>query len=163
MTINGTPDEILKQLYSDKLLDHAAHPVRHERLENPDVTVTADNPLCGSRVTVDLKLDDDTIVDFGQDVRHACKLTQATASIIAASIIGKSIAEVREAAEALKAILKKREEKPAGAWPEFELLGPAASHKSRHSSIMLPFKALEQAFRKLETEAEDRAPEAARA
>lgn len=157
MTIRGEPDELLKQLYSDKLLAHAASPARHERLEDPDVTITTDNPLCGSRITVDLKMDGETIADFGQDVVHACKLTQAAASIVAQSAVGKTVEETRAAGEALKAILKRRDYDPADAWPEFELLSPAADHKSRHSSILLIFKALELAFRKLEDEAEDAA------
>jgi NifU-like protein involved in Fe-S cluster formation len=161
VTIRGEPDEVLKQLYSDKLLEHAAHPMRQKRLDDPDVTITTDNPLCGSRVTVDLRMDGDTIADFGQDVTHACKLTQGTASIIAQSIVGKTVEETRKAADALKAILKKREQNPDGAWPEFELLGPAADHKSRHSSIMLPFKALELAFRKLEDEGDEAQTKAA--
>lgn len=48
---------MLNALYNEKILNFAAHIGQTERLASPDATVTHHSPLCGSRITVDLKLD----------------------------------------------------------------------------------------------------------
>ena len=44
------------QLYSDAILATAKARHGHGRLDHPDGTATCDNPLCGDRVTVDLRV-----------------------------------------------------------------------------------------------------------
>ena len=53
---------MLNALYNDKILDFAAHIGQTERLPAPDATVTHHSPLCGSRITVDIKMDGDKVV-----------------------------------------------------------------------------------------------------
>ena len=48
-------------LYSDVLMDHFRHPRNYGSLEAPDVSSEAFNPLCGDRIRIELKLDNETI------------------------------------------------------------------------------------------------------
>ena len=73
-------DDLIK-LYSQRILALAAAIPLAERLPDPDVSAKRRSPLCGSTVTVDLKLADGRIVGFGQDVK-ACALGQASASVL---------------------------------------------------------------------------------
>lgn len=126
----------LINLYSSRILALAADIPYLDRLETPDVTAKKRAPLCGSTVTVDLKLDDGRVVEFGQDVK-ACALGQASASIVGRNIIGRNLAEVQTARDALKAMLTDGQPAPKAPFGDLEVLMPAREFKNRHASILL--------------------------
>jgi NifU-like protein involved in Fe-S cluster formation len=102
------------------------------------------SPICGSRVTVDVVLDGDgRLAELGQEVR-ACALGQASASLMGAHAIGRSVAELEEARDALTAFLAGERQDP-GTWPGLEIFGPARAHSARHASIRLAFEAVAEA------------------
>ena len=85
----------LDEIYNARILELSANIPGAERLEDPDATATAHSKLCGSTVTVDLKLDDDDrVTAFGQTVK-ACLLGQASASVMGRNIVGTSAKELR--------------------------------------------------------------------
>ena len=98
-------DSDLIKLYSGKILALAADIPHLERLADPDATVKKRSPLCGSTVTVDVRVENGRIAAFGQDVK-ACALGQASASVAGAAAIGRSLDEVETARDQLKAMLK---------------------------------------------------------
>src|SRR5262245_40746972 len=55
---------MLNEVYNSRILELAGNIPRLGRLDNPDATATAHSKLCGSTVTVDLKMDGDTVTDF---------------------------------------------------------------------------------------------------
>ena len=72
----------LDDMYNTRIFELAAEIPRQRRLADPDATATAHSKLCGSTVTVDLKLDAaGRVSDFGQTVK-ACLLGQAAASVV---------------------------------------------------------------------------------
>ena len=85
----------LIKLYYGRILALAADIPHLDRLANPDATVKRRAPLCGSTVTVDIRLEDGRIAEYGQDVK-ACALGQAAASVVGANIIGCTRAEISE-------------------------------------------------------------------
>ncbi|QYE35874.1 MULTISPECIES: iron-sulfur cluster assembly scaffold protein [Sphingosinicellaceae] len=131
-------------LYNTQILRLAASIPHAVRLDAPQASVVRVSPICGSRVTVDLDLDDaGRVVRFGQEVR-ACALGQASASLLGTHITGRTRAEIATARDALAAYLKGDAEAP-GEWPGLELFAPARPHKARHGSILLAFQAAAQA------------------
>jgi len=142
-----TADTDMIKLYSSRILALAADIPRHARLDAPGATVKRRAPLCGSTVTVDLTCKDGTITDYGQDVK-ACALGQAAASVVGANIVGCTPAQVREAQNALSAMLKEDGPPPAAPFDGLEVLMPAREYKNRHASIML---ALDAAVEAIET------------
>ena len=141
----------LIKLYSSRILALAADIPHLERLEDPDVTVKKRSPLCGSTVTVDLKVEDGKITDFGQDVK-ACALGQAAASVVADHIIGCSLETVEKARNQLKAMLTEGAEPPQAPFDELEVLVPAREFKNRHASIMLALDATREALQQVDKE-----------
>ncbi|MCV6824328.1 MULTISPECIES: iron-sulfur cluster assembly scaffold protein [Halocynthiibacter] len=135
-----SPETDLVKLYSARILALAADIGLTDRLDAPDATAKKRAPLCGSTVTVDLKLNSDTITAFGQDVK-ACALGQASAAVLAQSVIGSKVSEVREARDALKDMLKNEGPAPTGRFEELKVLLPARDYKNRHASILLAFEA----------------------
>ncbi len=131
-------------LYQAAILDRARSGERAGRLERPDASATIDNPLCGDRVTIDLKLDGARISDIAQHVR-GCALCQAAAATIARHAIGQTVESMAEAAEALRDMLKRDAAAPAGAWSELSMFLPVRAYKSRHDCVLLPFETVARA------------------
>jgi nitrogen fixation NifU-like protein len=133
-------------IYQTDLLRLAAEATGAGRLADADASVTADNPLCGDRITLDIKLADGTVAALGHDVK-ACVLCQAAASVIGRHALGADAASLRETALTVGRILKP-DDQPVAApiWPELAAFRPVSSHKSRHACVLLPFRALTQAL-----------------
>lgn len=131
-------------LYNAEILRLAASIPHHERLADAAGTSERRSPVCGSRVTVDVALDADGRVErVGQLVR-ACALGQASASLMGAHVLGRSVAELADARDALAAFLAGTREDP-GDWPGLGIFAPARPHTARHASIRLAFEAVTEA------------------
>lgn len=130
-------------LYNAEILRLAATIPHHDRLPEPMGTSEKRSPVCGSRVTVDINVDDQgRVSEVGLLVR-ACALGQASSSLMGASVIGKSPEELAAARDALAAWLAG--EGPLPDWPGFALFTPALPHSARHASIRLAFEAAAEA------------------
>jgi len=68
---------MLNDIYSRRILELAANIPHLGRLPEPDASATARSKLCGSTVTVDLKLNGSMVTAFAHDVK-ACALGQAS-------------------------------------------------------------------------------------
>ena len=140
------------ELYQDAILARAKSAARSGRLAAPDASATIDNPLCGDRVTIDLKFDaQGKIGDLAQHVR-GCALCHASASVIGAHAVGADRAAMDWLAARLHAMLAGSAAPPSGVWAELSMFLPARAHKSRHDCVMLPFEALRKALAAAPTE-----------
>ncbi len=135
----------LIKLYSAKILDLAANIPNSARLDAPMATVKRRAPLCGSTVTVDVRVDNGRISDFAQDVK-ACALGQAAAAVVGAAVVGRSLEEIEAARSQLRAMLKEGAAPPQTPFDGLAVLEPAREYKNRHASIMLSLDATAEAF-----------------
>jgi NifU-like protein involved in Fe-S cluster formation len=140
---------MLNDVYNARILDLAGNIPRLGRLAAPDATATAHSKLCGSTVTVDLKMDGPVVSDFAHDVK-ACALGQASSSIMARHVIGARPNELRELRESVRKMLKENGPPPAGKWADIAVLEPVRDYKARHASTMLTFDAVVQAVDQIE-------------
>lgn len=142
-------------IYNTKILDYAGNIGGIGRLDDAHGTAKAHSKLCGSTVVVDVKFDNDVVSDFAQDVK-ACALGQASASILAANVVGAKLTELQDAQAQLKAMLKENGPPPSGRFAELKFLEPVRDYRARHASTMLAFDAVvdaaEQALAKDEAE-----------
>jgi nitrogen fixation protein NifU and related proteins len=85
----------MDDLYREMILDHFKNP-RHKGLINPaNIDYAEDNPVCGDHLHLTIRLDDNNIVqDVGWD-GEGCAISQASASMLYESLIGKSLDEIR--------------------------------------------------------------------
>lgn len=131
-------------LYNNEILRLAASIPYHERLAAPMGTSEKRSPVCGSRVTVDVNLDEQgRVAGLGLLVR-ACALGQASSALMARHAIGKSPEELADARDALAAWLA-GERDAAPDWPGIDVLTPALGVTARHPSIRLAFEAVADA------------------
>ncbi len=149
MTTSSSGETDLIKLYSGRILALAADIPHLGRLDAPDASVKKRSPLCGSTVTVDLRLQDGRIAEFAQDVK-ACALGQASASVLGAAIVGLSREEVEHARDQLKAMLKENGPVPDSPFDGLAVLEPAREYKNRHASILLAFDATAEAMAQAE-------------
>jgi NifU-like protein involved in Fe-S cluster formation len=131
-------------LYNQTILRLAASIPHDGRLDAPQGSSERRSPVCGSRVTVDVALDaDGRVVALGQEVR-ACALGQASAALMGAHAVGRSIDELAAARDAITAFLARERDDP-GDWPGLDLFAAARDYPARHPSICLAFEAVAEA------------------
>jgi NifU-like protein involved in Fe-S cluster formation len=140
---------MLSEVYNSRILELAGNIPRLGRLSAPDASATAHSKLCGSTVTVDLKMAGPVVTDFAHDVK-ACALGQASSSIMARHVVGANATELRELRETVRKMLKENGTPPAGKWADIAVLEPVRDYKARHASTMLTFDAVVDAIGQIE-------------
>ncbi len=140
---------MLNDVYNSRILELAGNIPRLGRLPAPDASATAHSKLCGSTVTVDLKMDGPVVTDFAHEVK-ACALGQASSSIMARHVIGASADELRALRETVRKMLKENGPPPAGRFADVAVLEPVRDFKARHASTLLTFDAVVSAIDQIE-------------
>lgn len=147
---------MIDDVYNAHILELAGNIPRIGRLEHPDASATAHSKLCGSTVTIDLRVDDGKVVDFAHEVK-ACALGQASSSVMARNIVGASTDELRQVRETMRKMLKENGAPPEGRFAELRYLEPVRDYKARHASTMLTFDAVVEALDRIAAKRESAA------
>lgn len=142
---------MLNDVYNKRIIELAGNIPRIGRLADPDASATAHSKLCGSTVTIDLKMDGDTVTDFAHIVK-ACALGQASSAIMAGHVVGSTASELRELREIVRAMLKDNgaSPPPGSKWADVAMLEPVRDYKARHASTLLTFDAVVDAIGQIE-------------
>ncbi len=82
-------------LYAEEIIDHYKHPRHFGHLDDPTLTYHDSNPFCGDEITLELKIEDDKVVDVAFS-GHGCAISRAAASMMTEEIIGKPLSELKE-------------------------------------------------------------------
>lgn len=127
-------------LYSGRVLELAATIPNVGTLTAPQGRALKLSRLCGSTVSVDVNMDGETVVAFAIEPK-ACALGQASASILSQNIIGRTRAEIADAHDQFRAMLKERGPPPTGPFWELRYLEAVADYPPRHTSTLLAFEA----------------------
>ncbi|HDZ71512.1 iron-sulfur cluster assembly scaffold protein [Aurantimonas sp. C2-6-R+9] len=136
---------MIDDVYNSRILELAGNIPRIGRLDSADASATAHSKLCGSTVTVDLKLADGVVSDFAHEVK-ACALGQASSSVMASHIVGATPDELRAVRETMRRMLKENGAPPSGRFEDLKYLEPVRDYKARHASTMLTFDAVVDAL-----------------
>jgi nitrogen fixation protein NifU and related proteins len=95
----------LRDLYQEVILDHGRKPRNQFRLEVFDATARGDNPMCGDRVEVFLKLSDGRI-ERASFLGRGCAISQASASLLTELVPGMTPEEARGLGARLREMAK---------------------------------------------------------
>jgi NifU-like protein involved in Fe-S cluster formation len=139
------PAVMLNDVYNSRILELAGSIPRIGRMADPHASATAHSKLCGSTVTVDVKMDGDVVSDFAHVVK-ACALGQASSSIMARNVVGSRAGELRDLRDKVRQMLKDNGAPPSGKWADIAVLEPVRDYKARHASTMLTFDAVVDAI-----------------
>lgn len=135
----------IDDLYHDGIMELARSGVGAGEMDQPDGSFTVNNPLCGDRVTMHVRIKNSAIVDVKHRVR-GCALCQASAAMLAKHASNLLTSQISSVAEAAEQLLKDNSAPQAQDWPDLALFKPVGAHRSRHDCVLLPFKALAQAI-----------------
>jgi nitrogen fixation NifU-like protein len=136
----------LRDLYQEVILDRGRKPRHGKRLEAFDSTAKGDNPMCGDRVQVWLKLDADKVDRVGFEAR-GCAISVASADLMVETVQGRNKADTKALFEAFRTMAR------TGTCPDcsaklsepMEQLAPLAGvheYPSRVKCATLPWHAL---------------------
>lgn len=134
----------MDDLYHPRVLELAADIAHVGRLEAPDGVATKVSRVCGSVVSVELKLKDGVVSDIAV-MPKACALGQAAAAVLAMHAIGATPKEITDARDAMRAMLKDGGAPPEGRFWELRHLEGVRAYPPRHASTMLAFDAAAEA------------------
>jgi nitrogen fixation protein NifU and related proteins len=85
----------LRDLYQEVILDHGKHPRNHRRPEDASHHARGDNPMCGDRVEVFLKLGADGTIQDAAFQGRGCAISQASASMMTELVTGKTVGQAK--------------------------------------------------------------------
>jgi nitrogen fixation NifU-like protein len=89
----------MDDLYREQILDRYKHPRMRGTLDPHDFTYEDDNPLCGDRIRIDLRVGDDGRVAQAAFSGSGCAISQASADLLTEAVVGKSLDEVKALAK----------------------------------------------------------------
>jgi nitrogen fixation NifU-like protein len=86
----------MDDMYREVILDHFKNPRHKGTLDPHDFSYEDENPLCGDKLLIDVRLDETEHVKEVAFSGRGCAISQASASMLTESIVGKSLAELKQ-------------------------------------------------------------------
>ena len=134
-----------EDLYHAQLLALARSADAAGKLEPPALYGEADNPLCGDRVRISIRLDGARIGAFAHETR-GCLLCEAAAASIGRHALDAKPNDLIALGKGLRSWLKGDRPLPEPGWPELAAFAPVKAVRGRHDCVLLPFEALRAAL-----------------
>ena len=100
----------LKELYQEIILDHGKNPRNLGKTENFNKDAKGHNPLCGDKVHIFLKLNENKKVEDISFQGQGCAISMASASIMTDLLKGKEEKEVKEIVNDFLEMIKEKDE-----------------------------------------------------
>jgi nitrogen fixation NifU-like protein len=141
----------LRDLYQEVILDHGRKPRNFHRLEDADRNARGDNPMCGDRMELWVKMTPDGHIAEAAFQGKGCAISMASASLMTETVKGKTPAEAHALGE------KFRELAMSGTCPDcgadlaedmerLQVLGGVAEYPSRVKCATLAWHTLNAAL-----------------
>ncbi|MFB5677789.1 Fe-S cluster assembly sulfur transfer protein SufU [Paenibacillus terreus] len=95
----------LDDLYRRVIMDHYKNPRNKGRFDEDAVTVDLNNPTCGDRISLQLKLRDGLVED-ARYTGEGCSISMSSASMMTEAVKGKSLDEALQLADRFSSLMK---------------------------------------------------------
>ena len=99
--------EDLTDVYNELIMEHSMNSYNKKNLEKADYSEKGHNPNCGDEITLELKLNGNTIEDMAFN-GHGCAISQASTSIMIDTLKGKTIEEAKEIVQTFIEMIKRK-------------------------------------------------------
>lgn len=153
-------EQDLSELYRDIILDHYRSPRGRHEVKDPDIVNEGQNPVCGDEIELHVRMNGDVVDDLGLHCA-GCAISVASGSMLAEIAKGKTIAELREIAAAVKALLTTgdvSEEIDLGELSDIEVLEGVRQFPVRIKCALLSWVTLVEGLERYEKGATDVEP-----
>jgi nitrogen fixation NifU-like protein len=94
----------LRDLYQEVILDHGRKPRNFRRLDAPDRSARGDNPMCGDRLELHLKLAPDGAIEDAAFQGRGCAISMASASLMTETVKGKPAEQAKRLGERFRSL-----------------------------------------------------------
>ncbi|MEG0260495.1 MAG: SUF system NifU family Fe-S cluster assembly protein [Kurthia sp.] len=133
----------LDQLYRSVIMDHYKNPRNKGSLENDAVTIDMNNPTCGDRIHLTLKVTDGIVEDAKFD-GEGCSISMSSASMMTQIVKGKKIEEALELSEIFSNMMMGEDYSEKYDLEDIEALQGVAKFPARIKCATLAWKAMEK-------------------
>ena len=86
----------MDDMYREVILDHYKNPRNKGTLDPHDFSYDDENPLCGDKLRIDVRLDAEQRIKEVAFSGRGCAISQASASMLTEAIMGKTLDEVKQ-------------------------------------------------------------------
>jgi len=86
----------MDDLYRELIIDRYKNPHHRGELNPNDISYEDDNPLCGDKIRIDIRVNEDNMITEASFSGHGCSISLASADLVVESIIGKSLDEIKQ-------------------------------------------------------------------
>ncbi len=147
----------IDELYREVILDHYRNPRRRGTLEGAHVHAEGENPSCGDEFSLDLAVEGGAVTDVAIQ-GQGCSISQASGSMMAEAIVGKTIADVRDLTHKFKTMMSIEDgespvdpDRPGAVLGDLEALQGVRRFPVRIKCADLPWATLETALDQADT------------
>ncbi|MCP3740575.1 Fe-S cluster assembly sulfur transfer protein SufU [Rossellomorea sp. BNER] len=133
----------LDQLYRQVIMDHYKNPRNKGLLEDGNLTVDMNNPTCGDRIRLTLKVDDGKVTDAKFD-GEGCSISMASASMMTQTIIGKDVETALNLSRIFSDMMQGKDYDDNIDLGDIEALQGVAKFPARIKCATLAWKAMEK-------------------
>ncbi len=140
------PDVPLSGLYGESIMDHYRSPRHRPALASADIESEEFNPFCGDRVILQIKLDDAGRIAQVSSRCEGCSIIQATASMMAEALLGKSLEQAAALDHAFRAMMRGEslDQEAAPELGDLVAMQAVREYPVRIKCALLPWLALEE-------------------
>lgn len=130
----------LDDLYRRVIMDHYKNPRNRGAFEDGAVNIELNNPTCGDRITLQLKVEDGMVKD-ARYTGEGCSISMSSASMMTEAVKGKSVVQALEWADRFSALMKGEDVEFEG-YEDIEALSGVNKFPARIKCATLPWNAL---------------------
>lgn len=98
--------EDLSDVYNELIMEHSMNSYNKKKLDNPDFEEIGHNPNCGDEITLEIKLNGNTIEDMAF-LGHGCAISQASTSVMIDTLKGKTVEEAKDIIKTFIGMIKR--------------------------------------------------------
>jgi len=135
----------LRELYQEIIIDHNRNPRHHYEMADATAQARGYNPLCGDKLTVYLKTEDEKISEISF-VGCGCAISQASASLMTDSVQGKTLNEAHDLFQRFHHMLTQDEESTIPVLDKLTVLAGVKAYPARVKCATLAWHTLEAAL-----------------
>ena len=142
----------LEELYRETILDHYRNPRRRGNIDGPHLHAEGNNPSCGDEFSIDIVVEEGSITEAATQ-GQGCSISQASGSMMAEAIVGRSVADVEDLAHKFKIMMAIEEgespidpDRPGSVLGDLEALQGVRKFPVRIKCADLPWTTLEDAL-----------------
>ncbi|RIJ63960.1 SUF system NifU family Fe-S cluster assembly protein [Rummeliibacillus sp. TYF005] len=136
----------LDQLYRSVIMDHYKKPRNKGVIDDSNVSIDMNNPTCGDRIHLSIKVEDGIVVDAKFE-GEGCSISMSSASMMTQAIKGKTTEEAVKLAQVFSEMMLGHDHDDSLDLGDVEALSGVSQFPARIKCATLSWKAMEKGIK----------------